>query len=392
MGCVTVLVLGISLLVAGLLHFGPPVVQNVLLAFGRRTQNVLSDVRARVTGSEPSPEEQLDTAALGYAGGLLSPAEQDAYLQLYEGICALEESFAVFETSAECIDPAYRALMRDHPEFFWLDGSCSYVYAMLGNVVTVTPGLSTPLADVPAVRAQVEAAADAFLGSLPADASEYDIALKTYEHVIATTTYEVGAPQSQNVTSVLLNQRSVCAGYARTYQYLLQRAGLFCAYVEGRIPSVGEDHAWNLVRIDGQFAYVDPTWGDPTYLGESPHISANGIIYDYLCLTTAELERDDHAFSEAGVWPLCDAPQLDFYRRVGLFFESYDEVTLSEAFWRQVGTGSRVCAFKFATDEDLARVRAELEQGTFLLGDLASVATNYSFTVSDSLRIAKIYW
>ena len=36
-----------------------------------------------------------------------------------------------------------------------------------------------------------------------------------------------------SIYSVLVNGESVCAGYARTTQYLLERLNVFCTYVTG---------------------------------------------------------------------------------------------------------------------------------------------------------------
>ena len=70
-----------------------------------------------------------------------------------------------------------------------------------------------------------------------------------------------------SIYSVLQNGESVCAGYAKTMQYLAGKAGIFVTYVTGTAtdPDTGEtqDHAWNLVKCDGKYSYVDTTWADP---------------------------------------------------------------------------------------------------------------------------------
>lgn len=57
----------------------------------------------------------------------------------------------------------------------------------------------------------------------------------------------------------------VCQGYARGLQYLCLRAGIPAIYVTGTAsynpPPV--DHAWNMVRIDGEWYNVDATNDDP---------------------------------------------------------------------------------------------------------------------------------
>ena len=53
----------------------------------------------------------------------------------------------------------------------------------------------------------------------------------------------------------------------------------------------GEAHAWNLVKCDGEYYYVDTTWGDPVFLQEENALETigNEITYDYLCCSDDEL-------------------------------------------------------------------------------------------------------
>lgn len=60
---------------------------------------------------------------------------------------------------------------------------------------------------------------------------------------------------------ILLDQKGVCAGYAKAFTVLATQAGLDCVYVTGEASS-GDGHAWNYVKIDGQWRVVDVTWND----------------------------------------------------------------------------------------------------------------------------------
>ena len=92
------------------------------------------------------------------------------------------------------------------------------------------------------------------------------------------------------------------------------------------------------------------------------------------------------------IWPVCVSTSLDYYRRHGLFFDAYDEAALAASFLAQTADGARTCAFKFATDEAVAQARAAIEAGTFLNSELSPHTSSYSYTVSDTLRIIKLYW
>ena len=57
-------------------------------------------------------------------------------------------------------------------------------------------------------------------------------------------------------TSVFMDGIAVCEGYARTYNLLLNEAGLETCYVKTK------DHAWNIVNIGGKNFHIDTTWDD----------------------------------------------------------------------------------------------------------------------------------
>ena len=75
-------------------------------------------------------------------------------------------------------------------------------------------------------------------------------------------TYDLSAEMSQSAYSALVNGRTVCAGYARAFQYIMQRLGIPCYYCTGY---AGESHAWNIVGMEDGYYNVDVTW-DPLRL------------------------------------------------------------------------------------------------------------------------------
>ena len=333
----------------------------------------------------------------GLAFQALTENQKLLYQQILTGVSSLKEQFVVYGAHKDDVEPTYHAVLTDHPEIFWVDGSTSFTYFELGNTMTISPGFSIPPDQVESTRAFIEEIADEFIASLPEGVDDYGIAKAAYEFVINTTDYDVSVSQNQNIQSVFLQNASVCAGYARAYQYLLQRAGVFCSFVEGEIPSTGEDHAWNIVRMGGEYTYVDVTWGDPTYPGLDEGHEV-GATYDYLGLTTDEILRDDHIFSNEGLWPACNSTTCSYYAREGLLYDSYDVSALSEGFWRQVDKDLSVVSFKFSDESAYVQARDALDANDFLMDDLRRLlagagneGNSYQYQYSDSLHIIKLF-
>lgn len=105
-------------------------------------------------------------------------------------------------------------------------------------------------------------------------------------------TYDLTADMNQSAYSALVNGKSVCAGYARAYQYLLQQLGIPCYYCTGYS---GGDHAWNIVKLEDGYYNVDVTWDD-----------AAAIRYDYFNKTDADF-ASTHVRQNLSVYlPACN--------------------------------------------------------------------------------------
>jgi transglutaminase-like putative cysteine protease len=69
--------------------------------------------------------------------------------------------------------------------------------------------------------------------------------------------------------TVLKTRKSVCAGYANLFEQLAKVAGLEVVKISGHCKGYGytpgermsSNHAWNAVRINGQWYMMDVTWG-----------------------------------------------------------------------------------------------------------------------------------
>ena len=89
-----------------------------------------------------------------------------------------------------------------------------------------------------------------------------------------------GAPRtSYEPYGPLVEGAGVCLGYASAFQLLMDMAGVECITVTGAAFGNRENHAWNMVRLDGTWYCVDATWD---------HNSFNG---DFLEFQSLELDR-----------------------------------------------------------------------------------------------------
>ena len=93
----------------------------------------------------------------------------------------------------------------------------------------------------------------------------------------------LGRADNTNPYGMLVKGYGVCLGYATSFQLLMELAGIECITVIGAAYGSSEDHAWNMVRLDGEWYCVDVTWDDPS--GGVPYHLYFNVSSDFLRLT-----------------------------------------------------------------------------------------------------------
>lgn len=298
-------------------------------------------------------QEKLTDA---YAYSRLTEEEQALYLEIMRSLLEFEENTELSSLDTEEISRVFQCVLNDHPEIFYV-GGYSYTQYTLANIprkLTFTGTYSMDREEVKKKQERINDYVNQCLAEIPQGADEYETVKYIYEYLIGHTEYDASIGDSQNICSVFIDGRSVCQGYAKATQYLLQQAGICATLVLGRVSS-GEGHAWNLVRIDGSWYYVDTTWGDASYQtvsGEAvyPEQRVPTINYDYLCVTTPQLDKT-HIIDNVVGMPQCTSMEANYYVREGLYFTTVDEEQLTRIFSDGYDRGSAYVTLKCASRE-----------------------------------------
>ena len=99
--------------------------------------------------------------------------------------------------------------------------------------------------------------------------SDYDKFKAVTNWIVSNVTYDshyngkpnipAGTEYPHDMTGALLEKYAVCDGYAGLFYYMANAVGLKALYEDGTSISEQKGHAWNLVKMDGVYYYVDPT-------------------------------------------------------------------------------------------------------------------------------------
>lgn len=257
-----------------------------------------------------------------YAYDRLGEAEQAAYDEMLAAILRHDEKIRLSTLELEVMQKAYTAIGEDYGGLFWVEGYVYTRYTKGDELVSLefAPKYTMAEEERKHIQAQIDRTVEEWLGGISMSDSDYDKVKYVYELLAGNTEYLPGAENSQNIISVFLTRQTVCQGYACAVQYLLGQLGMEGAIVSGS--ARGESHAWNLIRMDGAYYYLDATWGNTEYRngdGEGTPF----IDYNYMAMTTAELQMGHQPDSELKL-PECNAVLNNYYIKEGNYIEEWD--------------------------------------------------------------------
>lgn len=339
-----------------------------------------------------------------YYQQLSSEEEKQVYQEILQGIQANTEDIYLHCTDADRANNIFQNVLDDHPEIFWCDGN-ALATAYSESLVTEAYVLFNPTYiydqnEKEAKQQELETAAQECLNQIPAGASEYDKIKFVYEYLINTVEYDWSSPDNQNIYSALVEKASVCAGYAKSTQYLLEKSGIFCTYVIGTATDFSgntEDHAWNIVKCNDAYYFVDTTWGDPIYQQDDDEDNVHAMTYDYLCCSGKEL-FETHTLEEGYAYPECVSEDLNYYRMNGMYYDSFDRQTILQAMYRSVEAKDDYIVFKFSSTDIYQEahdpiVNDLVKQGASHLGEWYGLSEIwYSYEEDSNLNKLTIYW
>ncbi|MDE6601643.1 MAG: InlB B-repeat-containing protein [Lachnospiraceae bacterium] len=249
------------------------------------------------------------------------------YIQMKERITPIDVSqyeipFEKRETEEEKKIPTKIQLLvsgalNEHPDLYYVSGRYSYSYSPATEKIT-----ELNITYDATLNASVwQQGVDAALASVDQDMTDLQKAIVLHDYLTVNCEYDKENLDKNTVPSVshstygvFANRTAVCDGYALSYKYLLQQVGIDCYMVT----SEEINHAWNLIKLDGEYYQVDVTWDDPTWdlVGRSVH---------------TYMFRSDESFDPAG------APQKHSGGRVTYGSQTVDyqatDTRYDDAFW-----------------------------------------------------------
>lgn len=376
-------------------------------------QTRVSSDESQVTVGYDDLDDTLQKGGLGVvveqqdgAASLASTYDATALEKLIvEGIKAWQTSIDVSElglTRDDINNGAVRSIINSHPEFISLSGG--YTYWTSGSSITKIQ--FTYLTNAKEEQQELDAALQEVKSKIDTSGmSDEEIVLAYHEYLTSTVAYAyedyfngtIAANHGYDMYGALVKHSCVCQGYAETMFYLLREAGLSCA-----IASSGNiNHAWNIVKIHGNWYHIDATWDDPVWdmPGRSYHdyflVSFDTMNKNTLINHTKD--RTDMVVSAQ--WGDTYTTAVDTTYESGKFWNGIEKaIFYKDGYWYSISEGSSKTSFNINKYQYSTNINKVLYSGTakwttpsggYYSGVYSSIylrGDNLYFTTPDSLN------
>ena len=297
---------------------------------------------------EPAPTyeaEALSDGSSTYGYHLLTAEGQKIYDEVLSAVRE-RRTVTVSTLDKDKLNQVYDCVTADHPELFYISGYTYTKHSVMDKLLSISFEGNYEMTAQQQEDAQkiVDDYTARCFDDLPADADQYETAKYLFDYIVTHTDYDTAAEDNQTILSAMQNGRSVCSGYAKSFQFLLNKAGIPCTLVTGT--ACGSPHAWNLVLLDGDYYFFDVTFGDASYLGSDVNRAVTG--YEYFGVTSEETGRTHTADGRIPL-PVCRAEADNYYVHENARLQAYDTQRIAELARKAAAEGAGILRLQAAT-------------------------------------------
>ncbi len=314
-----------------------------------------------------SGKSLLDDYSSKYAYNTLTATQKKVYAAIFEAAANHDESTdisAIGATSSD-VEKAYWAFDYENPQFFWLSNGYGISYLPSGKVVSIKMKYSHTASEAAKLKPEFEAAAQKIIDKAMKEDNLFDQVKVLHDSIVEMTTYKNrGSSYISEADGPLVYGIGLCEGYSKAFMYLCQSIGIDCICVAGY---AGEDHMWNMLKLDGQWYNMDVTWDDPV---------GGSMRYDYFCVTTTNIKAD-HTFDNKFTVPSATATKYSYAKVMGISeyttaANAYNGLIKEAAANYRNGVKKTMIFVKYGIADDVMK---KLQSGT-IFTDLAAAGCN----------------
>ncbi len=274
-------------------------------------------------------------------------------------------------------------VFKDYPQLFYVDQGYTYRWLenSYGQITSAQMEFSLKQYDknLKLVRLDVEEQVNKKVEVLKKLDSPYQQIKTLYKYFALTKNYDISLIDDQSAYSVLIKNKGVCASYARSFQYIMRELDIPCLFVTGSLDGVA--HAWNMVKIDGEWYHIDVTNGNSGY--------DDYCSYDFFLLPTFLMEKSVVIDEDVNL-PIANSDKFNYFKNNSLYFTSFDKNKINNRIKVALGLKENGITFSFSNKNILLETKEYLidEQNIYDIINNNSI----TYTINDKRNLLTIHF
>ena len=250
----------------------------------------------------------------------LSFFQKVSYDTILKGLKCMKESIKVVNTDIDSLNCIFDAIRQDNPELYYvgnfrvqMSGGYRFneilpEYLFLSEaVVVLNKNISTVVNELAKKVDKLD---------------DWDKVLYVHDWLCQTVKYAECGQESHSIVGVLISQIAVCEGISKAFKFICDRIDVECCYVSGKAkspanPSMMENHAWNKVKINGEWYNIDVTFDNT--IGTN-----NRIRHDYFLISDKDMQKDHIELSKSNL--PCVSENLSYYVKKNLIIHNQQQL------------------------------------------------------------------
>lgn len=247
----------------------------------------------------------------GYYYDHLADNNKILYETIYDTIRSIQTKKVLDKNNKkENINIVFQSILYDHPEFYYVNG---YSLKQTSQNTIFAPYYTKNDSEIVIENKKIEEYYNKTLSNLVLGQGDYETIKSLYEYLVKTTTYNIDNKDNNNICSVVDSSSTVCGGFSKIAAYILNKVGIPTTIITGTIKDTNTPHMWNAVYVDGNWYYMDVTWG----ITNCDDI-LSGVNYDYMLINQQLLSRS-HVINNLIDVPDCSKMDNSYYFKSGLY-------------------------------------------------------------------------
>ena len=288
------------------------------------------------------------------------------------------------------IDAVIRRIQHFYPDYFWLNGYTTTTSQ--NSTILEFMALNDYTSDeLRSMHEELMSAVDTVVSQIPPGFNDYDKALYVHDYIVKNTRY---ATEKRGLTynglwgnayGCLVDGSAVCQGYAEAFSLIMQKLGIECGVCTGN--SDRGSHAWNYVKIDGNYYWIDVTWDDPEAEGDDPGEKLRHnyfMINDELLLRTRTLNEIQYFV------PSCSSMERNYFVINNAYLQIYNPEEIGRILESNAETG--IAEMMFANETEFRNAIDRLFEGQEIwdLSGYAELGYTLNYSYDDKMYVLKI--